>query len=32
MWSWNIPNDGDLDLAMEENSGIEAIWVDEVPK
>jgi len=30
MWSWDIANDDDLDLAMEENSGIEALWVDDI--
>ena len=31
MWGWDIANDDDLDLAMEENSGIEALWVDDIP-
>ncbi|MDA7760014.1 hypothetical protein N8935_07185 [Amylibacter sp.] len=32
MWSWDIANDDDLDLAMDEHSGIEALWTDDIPK
>ena len=32
MWSWNLEVDDDVDLAMEENSGLEAYWVEEIPK
>ena len=31
MWSWNLEIDDDIDLAMEEHSGAEAYWVDEIP-
>ena len=31
MWSWKLDIDDDLDLAMEEHSGLEAHWVDEIP-
>ena len=30
MWSWNLPNENDLDLFMEENKGVEAVWVEKV--
>lgn len=32
MWSWNLEIDEDVDLAMEEHSGAEAYWVDEIPE
>ena len=32
MWNWAFDeDDGDLDLTMMENSGIEAIWTDSIP-
>ena len=32
MWSWNLAIGDDIDLAMEEHSGLEAYWVEEIPK
>ena len=32
IWSWNLEVDDDIDLAMEEHSGLEAYWVEEIPK
>lgn len=29
MWSWNLPNEDDLDLSMEENTGAEAVWAEQ---
>jgi hypothetical protein len=32
IWNWEFDgNDGDLDLTMMENSGMEAIWADSIP-
>ena len=32
MWNWAFDeDDGDLDLTMMENSGMEAIWTDSIP-
>jgi len=32
MWNWAFnEDDGDLDLTMMENSGMEAIWTDSIP-
>jgi len=32
MWNWTFDEDnGDLDLTMMENSGMEAIWTDSIP-
>jgi len=31
MWNWEFDDDGDLDLTMMENSGMEAIWTDSIP-
>lgn len=30
MWSWDLPNENDLDLFMEENKGVEAVWVEKI--
>lgn len=30
MWSWNISTENDWESTMEENAGIEAVWVDEI--
>ena len=31
IWSWNLEIDDDIDLAMEEHSGLEAYWVEKIP-
>ena len=31
IWNWLLDSEGDLDLTMMENSGIEAIWTDSMP-
>ena len=31
IWNWLLDSEGDLDLTMMENSGIEAIWTNSMP-